>query len=582
MNQGRFDWRTLLGILVALGLGLALTLSTLSGVRGAYEVELVRELTDRAGLLAEALEGLEASAATDMLERAQRSDADLGLCWQRPDGEVLHLSSRVRGTHEPPQRLRPGIPTTRILDEPDGPWIQVLLPVSSGGWIGVSSPEVLAQERSNALHRRVLRLTIPIGVIGLGMGLLWVLRFKRSIREVTGFVADIDRRTSGRRLPSRGAGTIGDLSRAVNRMAWEVESHDQAVEREMAHRRAILVSMDDGVVAVDEDQRVLAINRTVLEQLGITVGEPEGLHLWEVTRQRDALELVERCLTQRQRLRRRVEVSSASGGRTLHLEMRVSPIVDAQGGGCVLVVGDRTEIEHLERVRRDFVANVSHELKTPLTSVHGYLETLREDDDLPPERRKRFLKKAFKNSDRLIAIVTDLLSLARAESVGASLEFAPVHLFELALEVRERAQTLAVESGILIDVTRGAGLERSEDLTVLGDKAALTLALGNLVENAIKYSGPGTRVVIRIEPRGTFARVTVIDQGPGIGREHHDRLFERFYRVDKERSRQLGGTGLGLSIVRNVVAVHGGRVGVESEVGEGSRFWMELPLGDLA
>ncbi len=416
---------------------------------------------------------------------------------------------------------------------------------------------------------------IMVLLVALGLGLLWVLRVRRSVREVTGFVAGIDRGASGRRLPEVGTGAIGELCRAVNHMASEAESHGQAVEREMAHRRAVLASMDDGVVAVDAERRVLAVNKTVRELLSIKGRSPEGKQLSDVLAQPDALELVERCLAEGQRLRRRVEDVAASGGRVLSIELRASPIVD--GGGCVLVVGDRSEIEHLERVRRDFVANVSHELKTPLTSVHGYLETLDDDAGLPPEQRERFIKKALKNSDRLIAIVRDLLSLARAESAGASLEFEPLSLVGLAEEARAAVQTLAVESGILIEVEAPGG-----DLTALGDRPALTLALGNLVENAIKYSSAGTRVRLLVERHGSRARLVVADQGPGIPPEHHERLFERFYRVDKERSRQLGGTGLGLSIVRNVAAVHGGRVGVSSEVGEGSRFWLELPLSDLA
>ena len=576
MIQGRFDWRTLLGVLVALGIGLALTLSTLSGVRTYHLVELEGELRARGELLAAALAGLPADQAAALLARVDAAEGDLALCWEGPDGASLHASDLLRQVAAPAPR-----PTTvlvRRLDEPGGTWVQAVLPLEDGGLLGVARPLALAEERSAALHARVLRLTVPVGVIGLGLGVLWVLRVKRSIRDVTGFVSGILRGGVGPRLPARGSGSIGELCRAVNRLAWEVESHDLAVEREMAHRRAVLASMDDGVVAVDEDQVVLAVNRTVLEQLKFTDPEPEGQHLWEVIRQPEALALVERCLAEQRRVSRRVEVPAVSGGRALSLELRASPIVDPQGGGCVLVVTDRTEIEHLERVRQDFVANVSHELKTPLTSVHGYLETIREDEDMPPKVRDRFLKKALKNSRRLSSIVTDLLSLARAESAGATLESAPVRLVALAHEIQEASLGLALDSGIQVDVARGQGVVRGGDCIVLGDRAALALALGNLVENAIKYSPAGTRVQVLVHERDGVARIEVTDQGPGIAAEHQERLFERFYRVDKERSRELGGTGLGLSIVRNVVVTHGGEVGVTSTPGEGSTFWLELPM----
>jgi two-component system phosphate regulon sensor histidine kinase PhoR len=576
MTQGRFDWRTLLGVLLALAIGLVLTLSTFSSVRAYHRSELELELTERGRLLAATVTGLDVAQARGVVERLDGELPDVAAELFGADGQVLHASDKVvvgaRGRQPAPRSS----PLVRRVSGTEEPWVQAAVPVPSGGWVAVARPLSTAEARSASLEARVLRLTIPIGVTGIALGLLWVLRVNRAIREVTEFVAGIIRGGAGRRLPTRGSGTIGDLSRSVNRMAWEIESHDLAVEREMAHRRAVLASMDDGVVAVDDEQLVLAVNRTVLEQLKFTEPQPEGQHLWEVTRQKEALELVERCLAERRRLRKRIEVPAISGSRALSLELRASPIVDTQGGGCVLVVGDRTEIEHLERVRRDFVANVSHELKTPLTSVHGYLETLQEDADLPASMRNRFIEKALKNSDRLIAIVRDLLSLARAESAGASIEFAPVRLVDLAEQVIAATGSLAAESGIevqLVPVSTASGLAS----VVLGDRAALALALGNLVENAIKYSPAGTRVAIHVVERGTQVRLIVEDQGPGIPPEHHDRLFERFYRVDKERSRVLGGTGLGLSIVRNVAVVHGGTVGVDSRVGEGSRFWIELP-----
>ena len=575
MNEGRIDWRTLIGILVALALGLALTVSTLSGVRAVHHEELERELTDRCDALLMATLTLEEPEAIELVRRIDEASGSFAVCLALGDGEPSYVSPDR--TDLVPQLGHFGgpRPLVRTLERGSGPWLQVLLDRPGGGWLAVAGPLAEADARAASLGARVLRLTIPIGVIGLLLGALWVLRVKRSIRDVTEFVAAIAPESSGRRLPSRGAGTVGDLSRAANRLAWELEAHDQAVSREMAHRRAVLASMDDGVVAVDEEQRVLAINRTVLQQLGFSSKEPEGQLLSEVTRQADALELVGRCLAEQRRVHRRVEVPAKPGGRAMSLEMRASPIIDTQGGGCVLVVGDRTEIEHLERVRSDFVANVSHELKTPLTSVHGYLETLSGDDDLPPAMRKRFIQKALDNSDRLISIVRDLLSLARAESAGASIEHAPVRLDELVGDVTSSVGSLASESGITIDVS---GSRQDEAPVVLGDRAALGQALGNLVENAIKYSPSGTTVVVGIEERGDQARITVTDQGPGIPPEHLDRLFERFYRVDKERSRVLGGTGLGLSIVRNVAVVHGGQVGVKSEVGGGSCFWIDLPV----
>ena len=236
------------------------------------------------------------------------------------------------------------------------------------------------------------------------------------------------------------------------------------------------------------------------------------------------------------------------------------------------MIEDRTELERLERVRRDFVANVSHELKTPLTSVRGYLETLLEDPDIDPETRTRFLEKAANNAHRLSSIVGDLIALARAESDEGEVLRSKVELRKVVLEASGEAQTTADEKGIHL-VTRV-----EQGASIHGDRAALETALLNLIENAIQYSPSGTEVEVVLAVDGGKAILAVTDQGPGIPQDHISRLFERFYRVDKDRSRSLGGTGLGLSIVRNVAAAHGGTARVTSEIGKGSRFWIELPL----
>ncbi|MDG1501048.1 MAG: ATP-binding protein [Planctomycetota bacterium] len=372
--------------------------------------------------------------------------------------------------------------------------------------------------------------------------------------------------TTGRELDS--------LTDAAQKLDATIARVQAKANRGSAQRQLILKSMADGLLAVDMDQRIVLSNKAAATMLNMEGGDQRGMLLVDATNRKEAQELVERCINKGRRVRERTELLSSGTGSVLVLDMRASPLKSESGeelAGCVLVIEDRTELERLERVRRDFVANVSHELKTPLTSVRGYLETLLEDPDIEPQLRARFLDKANRNAHRLSAIVGDLIALARAESDEGDVLHSAVELQDVVRSAVGEAQATADEKCIHL-VTR-----IKQGVAIQGDRAALETALLNLVENAIQYSPGGTEVEVALTVEGGSAILAVTDQGPGILAEHMSRLFERFYRVDKDRSRSLGGTGLGLSIVRNVAAAHGGTARVESELGKGSRFWIELP-----
>ena len=368
---------------------------------------------------------------------------------------------------------------------------------------------------------------------------------------------------------------LDNLNDAAQKLDAAIARVQAKANRGSAQRQLILKSMADGLLAVDMDQRIVLSNKAAAAMLNMDSNDQRGKLLVDATNRKVAQELVERCIQKGSRVRERTEYLSTGTGSVLVLDMRASPLKSESGdelSGCVLVIEDRTELERLERVRRDFVANVSHELKTPLTSVRGYLETLLEDPDIDPETRTRFLEKAANNAHRLSSIVGDLIALARAESDEGEVLRSKVELRKVVLEASGEAQTTADEKGIHL-VTRV-----EQGASIHGDRAALETALLNLIENAIQYSPSGTEVEVVLAVDGGKAILAVTDQGPGIPQDHISRLFERFYRVDKDRSRSLGGTGLGLSIVRNVAAAHGGTARVTSEIGKGSRFWIELPL----
>src|SRR5207302_4025983 len=241
------------------------------------------------------------------------------------------------------------------------------------------------------------------------------------------------------------------------------------------------------------------------------------------------------------------------------------------GGGAVAVLQDVTDIERVEKTRRDFIANVSHELRTPLTSIKGFVETVL--DTYPNDRPDRqFLEIIQKNAARMARLTEDLLVLARVESGEDKLNREAVSVAELLGEARDSFMSIARVRGVKLEV------EHAGDYQVFADKYAIQQVFGNLIENAIKYSECGSKVILGAQVNGIGIEFYVQDFGPGISSEHQPRLFERFYRVDASRSRESGGTGLGLAIVKHIVLNHGGSVWVESELNRGATFYFTLPI----
>jgi len=266
-----------------------------------------------------------------------------------------------------------------------------------------------------------------------------------------------------------------------------------------------------------------------------------------------------------QRKPQSVTLFSVAPGRTFG--MTSAPLPD---GGAVCVLRDNTAIARVESTRRDFIANVSHELRTPLTSLLGYTETL--IDESHDSKAREFLEIIRRNAQRMSRLTEDLLTLARVESGEDRLQEVPVSSHELLRDAQVSFSELARNRGVTIEIVD------SRDVEVVADKEAIHQVFANLIDNALKYASGSTQIQIGADERGSELEFYVRDFGPGIPSEHLSRLFERFYRVDKARSREAGGTGLGLAIVKHIVLNHGGRAGVNSELGHGSVFWFRLPL----
>jgi two-component system, OmpR family, phosphate regulon sensor histidine kinase PhoR len=401
------------------------------------------------------------------------------------------------------------------------------------------------------------------GLVALAgvLAISWL--FARSVSQPVVELRDVARAIAGGDLSRRPAlsapGEVGDLATALHRMTEQLANRLDALEADDLLMTAVLESLEEGVLAIDDRGMVVRINQRARTLLGVTTALPFGRELLP----RDAVvrAAIEQALA---------GSSTAPSEASLHertVAIASRPLVT---GGGVVTIFDLTVLRRLETIRRDFVANVSHELKTPLTVVSGYAETLL-DDGIPEEQRRRFVRTIRENANRMQRIVDDLLDLSRIESGGWRPNAVPVDVAGVvsdvytALQPAADAKHLSLESAIAPDATR-----------VRVDPTAFRQIVTNLVENAVHYTCEGG-VTLRTRATDQGVWVEVSDTGIGIAAEHLPRIFERFYRVDAGRSREEGGTGLGLAIVRHLVDAHGGRVEATSQVGRGTTVSVLIP-----
>ncbi|MEM7626992.1 MAG: ATP-binding protein [Planctomycetota bacterium] len=356
-----------------------------------------------------------------------------------------------------------------------------------------------------------------------------------------------------------------------------------AVERRRSELEAVLSSMVEGVAAIDTEERLISLNRAAAQLLSLDPKRVIGRPIQEVVRNARLQALVAEALNPptgqppaTSELTLRLNPNTTTDDR--HLSAQAAPVRDADGKqvGAVVVLHDITRLRRLESVRRDFVANVSHEIKTPISAIKAAVETLAEDPSMPAGPRANFTGIIARQADRLDAIVEDLLSLTRLEqdesAVADDLEAHDVR--PVIHAACETCHAKALEKSIEFDV-------ETEPVAARVVPTLLEQALVNLIDNAIKYSPEATTVRITTKARGEQVVIDVADQGRGIEAEHLPRIFERFYRTDRARSRQLGGTGLGLSIVKHITETLGGKASVQSRIGQGSTFSLALTAAPL-
>ena len=427
------------------------------------------------------------------------------------------------------------------------------------GFVRVSIANTALRATVSRAQRDVLAASF-FALIG-AMALAWL--FSRSVSRPVIELRDVARAIASGDLERRptiaAPGEIGDLAMALHRMAEQLAMRLEALEADEALLIAVVESLDEGIVVVDPRGSVIRVNESARRLLALDQRVPFAADLLPLDR---AIGQAVRGAMAGTALE---PTETTLDGNTLLVSAR-----GLRGGGAVLALLDLTARRRLEMVRRDFVANVSHELKTPLTVVNGFAETLL-DADLPAEDRERFVRTIQASAQRMQRIVDDLLDLSRYESGAWRPDVADVNIAALIGD----AITAGGSAAAAHDVTLGA--ELSPELSRLtGDPTALRQVLDNLVQNAVRYA-PGGRVTVFARPESGGVRIGVTDTGIGIAPQHLPRIFERFYRVDPGRSRAEGGTGLGLAIVRHLVEAHGGSVRAESTPGVGTTISFFLP-----
>jgi len=402
-------------------------------------------------------------------------------------------------------------------------------------------------------------------------GLFFARRASRDLALIDEAAIALGAGEFGAPLPTHRDDEIGRLARKLDNTRAQLRATIREVTEERNRLRAIFEAMADGVLVTDHEGRIVLMNPALHEMLGAPE-QAAGRTILELVRNPDLHNLVMETLLGEIELSGEIVLRRGSVER--RVVVRVVRVENpGEQPGAVAVLHDITELRRLEQMRRDFVANVSHELKTPLAAIRGYAETLAETPPGDPAHAKRFAETILRNSERLGNLVDDLLELSRIESGEVRLHPEEVSLAQCVDRVVLALEPLARRRRLTFSVAIPPSFPH---LHV--DTAALETVLSNLIENAFKYTPEEGRVEIRARVDGDLARIEVADSGPGIAAEHLPRLFERFYRVDPSRSREQGGTGLGLAIVKHLSQALGGRAGVESALGKGSVFYVGFPF----
>jgi two-component system phosphate regulon sensor histidine kinase PhoR len=584
----RLQWRIFVPFFVSTLLALVASAWFANhSLRAFYQQQVALDLQTRAHILAREVETL---VRSHDLSAVDQHCKDFGRLTQTrvtvvlPDGRVAGDSEHDPAIMEN-HRMRPEIAkalqgrtgqSVRFSDTIRRTLMYLAVPIQQDGTvIAVVRTALPLAILDWTLHSAYRNVTLSVGLIAAFFAVIALYLARRVSRPLDDMRRTAERLAQGdlqARVSQPPGEEMESLARALNQMALQLGERMNTITRQNDQQKAVFSSMVEGVLAVDSEARILELNAAAARLLELSPETSRGRSIHETVRNVDLQNFIAHTLKAGGPAEADIILY---GNEERFLQLHGTALTDARDRhlGALVVLNDITRVKRLETVRQDFVANVSHELKTPITALRGCVETLSGKEPHTPEDETRFIAMMGRQVERLSAIVEDLLSLSRIEH-DAQRKRIPLEPGPIADVVRRAVQALsrtAAAKGIALEVQVPTGL------TAPINAALLEEAVGNLIDNAIKYSTDGTRVEIAATPAERTIDIRVADQGPGIEKRHLSRIFERFYRVDQARSRALGGTGLGLAIVKHIMLAHGGSVSVESTPGKGSAFTLHVP-----
>jgi len=440
------------------------------------------------------------------------------------------------------------------------------------GVVRLALPLTEIKEKLSDIYKIVIVSLLMGGLISLALGALVGRSFSSPLSEMKSFAQKIVQGDFGHKIKVKSKDEIGQLAENLNAMSEQLEKKIEAIIEDKNRMQAILSSMREGVIVIDKNENIVLFNSSLATMLELRSKKYIGKPFWEIISNNEVNSILEKAIKKKNSFS--VQVSILQLSETRNIQIQTAPITDNKGRllGLVGVFHDVTELKKFEKARSEFIANVSHELKTPITSIIGFVETLKDGAINDLKKRDEFLNIIHSHSQRLNNLVNDILSLSRIEFREIEMNPVPISLKEIldnakALyndKIKSKKQSLRMHIP-------------SELPPAFSDPEMIIQVFSNLIDNAVKFTPDRGKITVKAREKDDFIQIDVSDTGIGIKEEHLPRIFERFYRVDKARSREMGGTGLGLAIVKHIVHANKGKVSVKSESGKGSTFSVFLP-----